>query len=245
MIDYRGISQRGNSRKGNNQDCIFMRSTESNGIFAISDGMGGLPNGELASQRVIDAIQCWWEESSFLLKNRPITVCIDELERELSEVNNILYADKQLGGATIVLLLIVGNAYAILNAGDSRIYFKDIDEDLLQMSSDDIWENDTGFTQGLTDIQIQTSRERGKLTNAVGVTEEFIPSTNTGSLHKKSLFLLMSDGIYKFCPSKILSKAAESAFDSNHLESAEEEIVQAVYAHGAKDNLSLIVVSFR
>lgn len=245
MIDFKETSQRGNKRKGINQDSILALVQGDSGIFVVSDGMGGLAKGEYASLCVVDEIRQWWDQRVSNLRTRPITVCADELEDVLRRINAELYHQTDVGGATVVLLLVNGDAYAVINAGDSRIYYSDSEETLLQLSSDDIWEHDSDLTQNLTPEEISTSPERGKLTNAVGIMQKFVPSTNTGSLKQKCQFLLVSDGVYKYCSEEKMISAVRNSFESNNLDSAVDTIVSEVYQNGAKDNLSVILVSYR
>lgn len=245
MLEYRGISERGNSRKAVNQDSILMCGLGECGLFAVADGIGGLAHGDRASKTVTDALRSWWDRNSMILTNWAITAYADELEAVLRSVNQKLLECPEPCGSTISLLLIVNQSFALLNAGDSRIYMQPYGEEICQLTRDDVWENDSKETESLTEMQIRESKKAGKLTNAVGIREDFYPSVCTGNLKTKCLFLVMSDGIHKMISIELLESHAKEALQTNDLDVAVSEIGNDVLLHGASDNFSLIVVSYR
>lgn len=245
MLEFRGISERGNSHKQVNQDSILMRSNGSCGLFAVSDGIGGLAGGEIASGRITEALCNWWDSVLPRISNSPITSAADELENLILSINDVLLSGTVRCGATVVALLVISDAYAVVSAGDSRIYLYGNDSELCQISADDVWEFDPDFTRYLSPDEIANSRERGKLTKAVGVAEDFSLHVSTGTIDGRTIFMLMSDGIYKCCPESILSEIAGDIYNKDDISAGIGKTVSYVYKNGAKDNLSLIIVSFR
>ena len=244
MLEFRGVSERGNSRKQVNQDSILMCSNGACGLFVVSDGIGGLASGEVASRKVTAALRNWWDVASSRISSSPITSAADELEDVVLSVNDELLSGTVRCGATIVSLLVINNAYAVVSAGDSRAYMYGTDSELCQISVDDVWEFDTELTRCLTPDEIANSKERGKLTKAVGVEEDLSLNVSTGSIDGKTIFLLMSDGIYKCCPESDLNEIASDVYSKDDIGVGIVKAVSHVYKNGAKDNLSLVIVSF-
>ena len=104
MLEYRGVCECGNSRKQVNQDSILMRSNKRCGLFAVSDGIGGLSSGEMASGKVTEALSNWWDAALPRIACGSITDAADELENVIQSVNDELLSGTVRCGATIVLL---------------------------------------------------------------------------------------------------------------------------------------------
>lgn len=244
MLDFREISERGNSRKKVNQDRVLTCSSGDCGLFAVSDGIGSFFNSELASERITKALRRWWDTSLCRIPHCSIADAADELEELILTVNDELLAQSQKCGATIAVLLVIHDSYAVISAGDSRVYQLDGDGELCQISPDDVWEYSSDLTGGLTPEEIVNSEQRGKLTSAVGVFEDFSPTVSTGTIADKTLFLLMSDGIYKYCQEAELLEIARHVYRSEDIDVGIGKTVSYVYKNGAKDNLSLVMVLY-
>ena len=103
MISSYGFSEIGNSKKNINQDAIFYNDNGVTGIFVVSDGVGGMKSGEVASSKVCEKIQTAWstvnsneisdiKEIVSVIKEK-LTECHEEI---LSEYGNEC-------GATVVV----------------------------------------------------------------------------------------------------------------------------------------------
>ncbi len=248
MIEYTGISEKGNSRKGINQDAILMRASGNRGLFAVADGMGGLSRGEEASQYIISELDKCWNEAVSAGTEGDLRQLTDKMKNVLQQCNTILYGQKEFKGAlgsTIAALLIIDGRYALISSGDSRCYRiwkKWLGVGWQQLSVDDVWENNTDNTEGLTDVEIRSHRNFGRLIGAVGIAESFVPNVRTGATAGTDLFMLMSDGIYKMADVKELIAGTGKLLLQGRLEEGLNRIRTDVYDKGASDNLSLILV---
>ena len=82
----------------------------------------------------------------------------------------------------------------------------------------------------------------GKLVQAVGVGEQISCHARTDQLKKKQIFLLCSDGIYKYCPERFLEKEMRTALRTGQLNESMERIRKKVYDNSAPDNLSAVMI---
>lgn len=73
------------------------------------------------------------------------------------------------------------------------------------MTIDDVWENESKQRE-LPEEVLRKQPEYGKLIRAVGAGPELSCSIRTGLLEGRTLFLLCSDGIYKYVEDSLLKK---------------------------------------
>lgn len=244
-----GFTEKG-MRSGENQDAIAMFLYKNQGLFLVSDGMGGHSEGERASREIQKACQHWWQYQRDVQENQGFLETVDELRDLLALTSQKIWEEtkeKEICGATVVLLWICRQNYALLWSGDSRCYQAErgfLRTDVNRLSRDDVWENQQELVSGLSREEIQNHPNRGKLLRAVGVKKNFTCTIQTGEMKKTTLFLLCSDGIYKYLNEDSLKASMKKGIRNRKLNIILEEIRDGVYQNHAPDNLSCVLVRF-
>lgn len=238
---YEGICETG-LRRAENQDAIFMKSDGEIGLFAVADGMGGHSHGEVASATIRDCLSMWWDSFSPEAYNMDFSRMIISLNQILEKANIDIIgktAQGEICGSTVVVIFIYRDKYGMLTAGDSRVY-KVEHKKLIQISEDETWENRPENSH--LSLKAKMSHPYyGKLVNAIGTSEQFNLTSRTDSLSKDTAFILCSDGIYKFASPKVFSRTLKSVNASKIAETI-IKLRDNVYANGAGDNMSLIII---
>ena len=136
--------------------------------------------------------------------------------------------------STIVVLLVRGNHFAALWAGDSRIY-------LLRGAALHRITRDHSLVQELVDSGALNAEDAEKhpqanvITRAVGAEGPLELDKVADRLHPGDRFMLCSDGVFK--------ELAEAEIGGLLVRGAEaEELVQRAVAAGGRDNVSVVVV---
>ena len=171
-----------------------------------------------------------------------IEVC-EALKAELHKLNKKIHTQlnrNQICGSTVIVLFLYKGSYAIVNAGDSRVYrLEGLKARSLMI--DDIWENRNQEALKLTKEQQQKHPHRGRLVNAMGTTENVKLYTDAGALKKRDVFLLCSDGLYKYCDQKRINASLRWSILQDPKKRV-KNLLEEVYKTGAKDNISIIIV---
>lgn len=249
-MDFKHISFTDSGMKRNdNQDSIYAFKNDKCAVFVVADGMGGYENGKNASDTLIKYIAKYIELDMAKIKDaskqfdKPYdsNAFFEDMKESLLEANKELFenytAKGHSSGSTLIMLAIYDNAYNIFWAGDSHIY-QVVDDELVALTVDDVWENDEERTKGLTPEQIKKDSNYGKLTNAFGTVKNVNIHTMSGIPAKGMKFFLCSDGVYKYSEEEDLKKLIMSEVkDENKFK---EEIKSLVYKNGAPDNFSYI-----
>lgn len=250
VIQYSSICDIGLKAK-ENQDRVLCLSDDHGGLFVVADGMGGLADGSFASQTIVEELTSWWHHYS------EETCPIDEekngtesLKEAIGRANEKILTGTPEGkrcGSTVVALLLEGNRYSVIYCGDSRCYRAErrmFTTEAACLTKDDIWENNETNIRGLTTEMIRNHRNRGKLVRAVGTGTAFSCSVLQGTMGKKTAFLLCSDGLHKRVSDADVEKALKQTLTGSIglMKESCESLKKKVYARGASDNISIILV---
>lgn len=240
-MKYVALSDKGKARKIN-QDSIFATSDKNAGLFIVADGMGGHSQGEKASQLIVRRMSEWWEVFQKENNSSSFMQIMNSLKNTAKEVNEEIYQDynrDDICGSTMVLLFIYKGAYGIISAGDSRIYLY-YRWKLRQMTVDEVWEKQPD----LTSFERKSGWERchGRLYNAVGIRKEMQFHIVTDQWKTGMIFLICSDGLYKYCQKRFLINCMRKARLNRNLQSSAKALLSAVYEQDAEDDISLILV---
>ncbi len=202
-----------------NQDSAMIKvaNTKSHGrisFAAVCDGMGGLSRGEVASCKMIRALEGWFMDELPLMQNLPMAQLWDTVETSLLRLiartgGEIKRYGRHRGislGTTLTALLQIGNEYMTINVGDSRIYLVDRrgaeavtrDQSLIQ---DKLERGEIAAADSADDP------EKNVLLQSVGASREVVPEVRRGCFGGDTTVLAVSDGFWrKLSPREIHDK---------------------------------------
>lgn len=244
ITDVNSVSVTGLVRKMN-QDSVFHGYVPEAGIFAVADGIGGHARGEIASGMAANGMAAWWEQNRSRAADLPFYTVVELLEKEIRRINGAIAQQYKkaglVGGCTFCALLIHHDAYAVFNAGDSRLYLC-ARRRLRQLTVDDVWENLPQVRQLAVSMDLSADPRRGKLSKAMGLAPEIGFSVTTNALEGRMVFFLCSDGVYRHVDERSLQSFLKKIRRAGDPSRINEQIRRAVYENGASDNLSMITV---
>ena len=235
----------GKVRKVNQDSCLVkVANTKRYGrisFAAVCDGMGGLSKGEVASCKMIRALEGWFCEELALMQNLPEDKLWDTIETSLSRLivkssSEIRRYGRHRGiklGTTLTAFLQIGRRYMTLNIGDSRIYLVDRKGAILVTRDQSVVQEklDKGI---IGESDVAKDPDRSVLLQSVGTTLEIKPDVRRGEIKANTTVLAVSDGFWrtlaaeevhsKLCPQMCVTaddmldscrKLAELAVDRN------------------------------
>lgn len=198
----------GKVRKVNQDSCLVkVANTKRYGrisFAAVCDGMGGLSKGEVASCKMIRALEGWFHEELSLMQNLPEDRLWDTIETSLSRLivkssGDIRRYGKHRGiklGTTLTAFLQIGRRYMTLNVGDSRIYLVDRKSALAVTRDQSVVQDklDKGL---IREDEAIKDPERSVLLQSVGTTLEIKPEIRRGEIESSTTVLAVSDGFWR------------------------------------------------
>ena len=243
-LDFATRSEIGLKRK-NNEDAFGAFS--SYGIWCVADGMGGGDDGEIASAAVVQAIDGFCKE--YPMPSDGAFSAWDVSRGVIAAVNSAsswLYRralERRLKGCGSTFAGVVFDATRpsdalVLHAGDSRVY-RIRGKEIQQITKD----HSAAELVGVKKESDLNPMFRGMILRAVGIAESVDVDVTPMQINKGDVILLCSDGLSRMISDKkILSVVRENR---NDMDIAAQKLIQAVYAAGAVDNVTTILISVR
>ncbi len=225
-----------------NQDSFGIFKKDNAQLFVLADGMGGYTNGEKASQTVVSEMSKWWGSFSPDMYDCEFEKMLSAIEQVISCANRIIfeqYNKDEVCGTTVVVLFIFGERYSILYAGDSRCYMAS-GWKFSCLTIDEVWENQAHLS--VSERKMKNHPNRGKLVNAVGTRESMQCRVLTGVVTNGAVFLLCSDGLYKYCSDSYIKSCMRRCRDKSAIEPQVNNLIGRVYKNGAADNVTIVIV---
>ncbi|WP_251359207.1 PP2C family serine/threonine-protein phosphatase [Kangiella sp. TOML190] len=230
-IDFAMLSHQGIERE-NNDDKVF--ASAEMGLWILSDGVGGLAQGEQASQFVVD------EVSKSIGKGLNLDTAVHSAHSVIKAYNRHETEDR---GATVVTLLNKGLSYDIAWVGDSRAYLWNSQKQTLSQLTEDHTLVQKLVNAGLLSVEdAKTHPKRHVITQCLGIEDQH--QLNIGLLQRKWKFgetiLMVSDGLYDELSDAEIGACLAS---SSNNQSKAERLIEYACKKGGKDNLSLILIN--
>ena len=226
--------------RGNNEDAVF--SLHQDGVFGVSDGMGGGDAGELASAWIVEETEKSLSETADESPGLRLAAIHDALDHANTRIRS--YAKEhnyQMMGATFALLAFNpwDSATAhVVHVGDSRIYrLRDgvlerltadhtVGADIERMSGSDAVPGGIG------------SRLSHILTRAIGTADIVDPEMARVSVAPNDVFLICTDGVPTMLDDARLQELVRQSASPDDVV---RRLSDAVRAAGAVDNYSIVV----
>jgi PPM family protein phosphatase len=227
----------GNGREIN-QDYII--TSDESHIYVIADGIGGLLNGDVASQLAAQKMLAHLTNLAILddYYNYMLraTILTNQFVYSYAKEN---YPDDKIG-TTLTSLIFAESKYFISHIGDSRVYlFRN--ENLDQITKD---QTEKEYLKNSSDkySEIHLNSKKHILTQAVGIKETCTPIIFQGSVYIGDVFLLCTDGLYNLFSHGELTMAF---CDHKHkLPELSKYLISTSLKNPRTDNISFIIVKF-
>jgi len=224
------LSVKGNY-KSLNEDAF--KASPNEGLWIISDGMGGYEGGDIASQFAVDCV------TKAVIEGADLKTGIELAHQGICALAKT--SDGKIGMATtIVAAKIVDTAFEIAWVGDSRAYlFKN--GQLKQLSHDHSLVQDLIDKGEINKQQAKIHPQRNLVNQALGGKKMLKIDTVKGCLNK-GILLLCTDGLSSELNedqiSSILAKPKSLTWKAN-------ELIKAVLALKGDDNITVLLVHIK
>ena len=216
-----------------NQDAYLLRD----GLFAVADGMGGHAGGVVASEVALTALEQGFTEprsEDLVAAAEAANDAVISRSRDDPELSGM--------GTTLCAIALVetddGEALALVNVGDSRIY-RFHDRELEQLSRDHKLVQEMIDAGELAADEGPHHPQRNILTRALGIESDLPVDEWLVIPFAGDRFLLCSDGLYDEVSNDAIAAVLRRLADPTE---AAEELIRIANAAGGSDNITVVVI---
>lgn len=229
-------------RRKNNEDSLI--SLPEYGVYCVADGMGGVRDGEVASQAVVDTLEESFvagPDSAYAVTAKASAALVARAFNKASQW--VEHRSQELGiqgcGSTAIAIVfekVMPDRAIVLHAGDSRAYrFRN--KKLVQLSTD----HSVAAEAGIADERELPPMLRGVITRAIGLQPTVNVEMTPVDVKAGDIFVLCSDGLSRMLSDKKISAVIKSNFTKSNQEIVDALVANALSA-GGKDNVSVILM---
>ncbi len=233
-VDVTGRTDVGLVRR-RNEDAIYTGRS----LFAVADGLGGHPAGDIASATVIEALQ----PHDRLVDPSELSPVLGRAVMDANEaLRRKIETEPELAGmaATLVAMLWSGATAIVANLGDSRAYLlRDAGSGssrTIQITEDHIYGHLVADAADVPDLPERLSRFLD------GRVDGRSPDLTTWDLRVGDRFMLCSDGLTAVVTHDLIHSTLNS---SGGPDETADRLVALAIGRGGPDNVTVIVVDVR
>ena len=218
--------------------------------FAVSDGLGGAKAGEYASRITTEKLAVLlprsYQQSAAGLEAGFADVLeelFDQIHRALALLGRS-YLECAGMEATLSLCWFTPGWLYFGHIGDSRIYYLPARENAVKQLTHDDTHVGWLLRQGhINEREARGHPRRNVLQKALGGSNQFVdPQVGAVGYEAGDLFLLCTDGLVEGLHDHHLSEFLRPPASSAAEDSAARRLVEASLAHGARDNVTALVI---
>jgi len=208
------------------------------GVYALADGLGGHPAGEVASTLAV-ATAVTHVAAHLKPDGAPLQV-LGTLARGVAAANRRVHRQGRRAayrgmGATLLVAVVRKGAYALAHVGDSRAYRIDGSE-IHRLTRDHSPEEEPGRTPGGPD---PLSGAAQGILRSVGPRPRVEVDLYRGPLWAGDLLLLCSDGLTR----RVREEEIAGIVRADPPERAADQLIARARERGGPDNISVILIA--
>jgi len=231
-------------KRTSNQDEVIMCPEE--GFFAVSDGMGGLPNGGKTSQMIQKILPSMIKNAlNDLLKNASPEYAAELLSGQIRMLSDTIYDTGNKDdifnfGATLSGVWLVNHQAIFVNLGDSRGYLLPKYKKRIKQVTID--HNVAAILVKQGEISKEEARNHpasSNLTRFVGMDAPATPEVFIQEVHPGDRILLCSDGLHGMINDSVLPSIMRSTANPARVC---ERLIKTANTNGGRDNISVIYI---
>ncbi len=244
MENYRiaGGTDVGVSRQ-NNEDNLITFDSPIGRVVAVCDGMGGENGGETASSMAVGIIEDIIKSNEFASPNDAIIGSINAANQAV--LHRSMMQPQLAGmGSTCVMAIINNGMVYYGSVGDSRIYYYNPNEGLIQLTRDQSYVQTLVDAGEITEEEAENHPRKNEILNAIGL-DGMEPATVCDVPLQPapgSMLLLCSDGLTGMVPNMTIKHVLSRAELS--IEDKVQKLINLANEAGGLDNITVQIVEF-
>ena len=217
-----------------NEDAFFLSDVHH--VYAVADGIGGLPGGAQASERIVSLLQRAYQ----ILDKDPARHDLGELVRQINQIitKEVHIAHPETGaGSTLTLAQIQRDELHIAHVGDSAAYIYHQGH-LEKLTTDHTMEEELIRAHGADAHSTMPPEYAHTLTRCIGQINELVIDLTQVQLAPQDKLLFCTDGLNKVIGDDVMEEILES---NDCPQAICQSMINAANTMLGPDNITVIV----
>jgi serine/threonine protein phosphatase PrpC len=244
ILEAAGRSEQGCAREIN-QDAFAVRHDL--GLFVISDGMGGHPDGEIAAAIAVEEMQCFFAEPG---KTWPtdapgppgdprafLVAAVKHAHVRIRAKAAPIVPGRRSMGTTIAAVHAESSGFCVAHVGDSRVY-RLRDRTLERLTRDHTRMNEY-LAMGASREAAMKMPDHASLSRALGTQERVNVDVRMDDARAGDVVLLCTDGLSNVVTDEEIALVLTGSSD---VEATAAALIGLAGARGARDDVTCIVL---
>jgi len=204
-------------------------------LLAVSDGMGGMQAGEVASALVLQALRLGMSTVNASSAEVALRASVEGANQQVW--NTARETGRDGMGATLTAVLLYAGCAYIAEIGDSRAYLLR-GQRLVQLTRDQSYVQALLDSGTLTRQQADTFEYKNVILQAMGLKPGVVVALNRLALRRHDRYLLCSDGL----SGKVQDEEIQGVvLAASTLESACTKLIEMALDRGGEDNVTVVL----
>jgi serine/threonine protein phosphatase PrpC len=204
-------------------------------LLAVSDGMGGMQAGEVASALVLHALRLGMSTVNASSAEVALRASVEGANQQVW--NSARETGRDGMGATLTAMLLYAGCAYIAEIGDSRAYLLR-GQRLVQLTRDQSYVQSLLDSGALTRQEADTFEYKNVILQAMGLKPDVVVALNRLALRRHDRYLLCSDGL----SGKVQDGEIQGVvLAASTLESACAKLIEMALDRGGEDNVTVVL----
>jgi len=239
LLDFAFKSDVGKVRLANEDAAAIVKNKSGDILMLVADGLGGHNKGDFASKTSVKYIkECFEKTKSFA----SIYIARFWLQHIVTKANKMIFNAGESSsiykgmGTTLVALLIRRHHICVLNIGDSRAYWLNLDK-LQILTEDESLVEYLKRSGQISEDEAKVRTDKNVLMNALGIYPSITYNCRVYRYNNEPI-LLCSDGLFNNLPENDIKNILSSTDGSFNIAS---RLVYKANMNGGSDNITAAV----
>ena len=188
-----------------NEDSFLL--DDERGLYAVADGVGGLPHGSLASRLAVQFFRAMIQDGQQCATEEELGEIVQAVHRNLLESGVLVGGDHGIG-TTISAIRVLGDQMIIAHVGDSSIFLKN-GQGLQKISRSHTLGDELIEKHGPEAMDDMPEHYMHTLTRCMGQDIDFAVDLATRPMKQGDVILICSDGVTNMVDEDVIDSAID------------------------------------
>ena len=208
------------------------------GLYAVADGVGGLPHGSLASRLAVQFFQAMIRGQNQCISEEELREVVHAVHRNIVESGQLVGGENGIG-TTFSAVRVMGENLMIAHVGDSSVFLKN-GQGLQRISRSHTLGDELIEKHGPDAMNDMPEHYMHTLTRCMGQDIDFAVDIATLQIKRGDAIIICSDGVTNMVEDEVI----DSVMEDNEPQDFVPALIDLANQNGGVDNSTVVAFVF-